>query len=258
MHDALLAFGPWMVVWLGAAGFVAGLVDAIGGGGGLITLPVLLGVGLDPHLALGTNKGQATFGAVSSALAFWRRGGIDRARAPIGLVCGMAGAIAGALVQLAVDPKPLRPIVLGLLVGAAVLLAVRPSPTPRSRSLSSPRAVLAAIALALGAYDGFFGPGTGTLLILAFVLAFGDPMTRASGNAKMTNLGSNLAAFATFALGGTIVWKVAVPMAVGNVVGANLGARLALRNGDRFVRVVVLVVVAGLLAKLGWDLLARR
>lgn len=255
-HD-VPALAPWTLGLLVLVGFAAGIVDAIGGGGGLLTLPALLGVGLDPHLALGTNKGQATFGAVSSALAFWRRGGIDRERAPLGFAGGLVGAVLGALAQLAIDPKPLKPIVLGLLIGAAVLLAARPHPSPKPRSLSSPRLVLGSIALAMGAYDGFFGPGTGTLLILAFVMTFGDSITRASGNAKVTNLASNLASFATFAIGGTIVWKIALPMAVGNAIGANVGARLALWRGDRFVRVVVLVVVAGLLAKVGWDVLRR-
>jgi uncharacterized membrane protein YfcA len=257
MTHEIPTLAPWVLALLVLVGFAAGIVDAIGGGGGLLTLPALLGVGLDPHLALGTNKGQATFGAVSSALAYWRRGGIDRERAPIGFLGGLVGAVLGALAQLAIDPKPLRPIVFGLLVGAAVLLAVRPTLTSKPRAPTSPRAVLGAIAVAMGAYDGFFGPGTGTLLILAFVLAFGDSITRASGNAKVTNLASNVASFATFAVGGTIVWKVALPMAVGNAIGAHIGARLALSKGDRFVRAVVLVVVAGLLAKVGWDFVKR-
>lgn len=253
-HDAP-ALAAWTVGLLVLAGFAAGVVDAIGGGGGMITLPALLGVGFDPHLALGTNKGQATFGAVSSALAYWRRGGIDRPRAPLAFLGGLAGAVLGALAQLAIDPKPLKPIVLGMLVFAGALMIARPKPREGHRARSRPRLVLASIALAMGVYDGFFGPGTGTLLILAFVWAFDDPITRASGNAKVTNLASNLASFATFALGKTIVWKVALPMAVGNAIGANVGARLALRGGDRFVRAVVLVVIVGLVARVAWDVL---
>ena len=106
----------------------------------------------------------------------------------------------------------------------------------------------------LGAYDGFFGPGTGSMLILAFVLVFGDSLTRASGNAKVVNLASNLAAFLLFARRGTILWTIALPMAAANAIGAAVGARLALRRGDRLVRWVVLVVVLAVVVKLSRDL----
>ena len=112
---------------------------------------------------------------------------------------------------------------------------------------------LAGIALGLGAYDGFFGPGVGSMLIVAFMLVFGDTITRASGNAKVVNLASNLAAVGVFAWRGTVIWSIAVPMAVANAVGASLGARLALSRGDRFVRWVVLVVVAAAMVKLAVD-----
>lgn len=242
---------PGVTALLCAASFAAGFVDAIAGGGGLLTVPALLATGLDPHLALGTNKGQSTFGAVASAAGFWRKGALDRKRALPAFVLGAAGAVLGALAQLAIDPKPLRPIVLGLLVFAAALIVA--SPKPRARGHASP-AILGAIALALGAYDGFFGPGTGSLLILAFVTLAGDAMTRASGNAKVVNLASNLASLVTFALRGTILWSVALPMAAANALGAWAGAHVAVARGDRFVRAVVLAVVVALLAKLGWDL----
>jgi hypothetical protein len=248
-----------------AAAFVAGLVDAIGGGGGLISLPALLAAGLPAPIAIATNKGQAIFGATSSFVAFWRRGGIDRARAPLGFVGGFVGAGLGALALLAMRPEPLRPLVIALLLVAAVVVLFG-----RAR-LSGPREVaagpgvggtrgaltLAAIALGLGAYDGFFGPGTGSMLIIAFALCFGDSLTRASGNAKVVNLGSNLAAFLLFAARGTIVWRIALPMAAANVAGAALGARVALTRGDRLVRAVVLLMVTAVAIKLSLDLAAH-
>ncbi len=233
------------------AGFGAGVVDAIAGGGGLITLPALLATGLPPHLALGTNTGQAVFGAVSSAASFWRRGAVDRPRAPAAFACGFVGSLLGALAQLALRPEALRPLVLVLLITAAVIVS-----WPRKSIGVDPEPIAhamvwgAVVALVIGAYDGFFGPGTGTMLIVALVLVFGDSLTRASGNAKVVNLASNLAALILFAARGTILWRIALPMAAANALGAFLGARLAVRRGDRFVRVVVLVVVAALVVKI--------
>ena len=109
-------------------------------------------------------------------------------------------------------------------------------------------------ALVLGAYDGFFGPGVGTMLIVAFVLIYGDPLTRASGNAKVVNLASNVAAFVLFAVRGNIVWPIALPMALSHVVGAWVGAHVAVTRGDRFIRGVVLAVVSALVLKLASDL----
>ncbi len=236
---------------LALAAFAAGFVDAVAGGGGLLTVPALLVAGLPPHAALATNKGQAVFGAVSSAISFWRRDGVDRARAPISFLAALAGSFLGAAAVLAVPPGPLKPIVLGLLLLAAIAV----SWPRRSRSFAAPRSrwLAAPIGVALGFYDGFFGPGTGSLLIVSFVVVFGDPMVRASGNAKIANLASSLAAVALFAWRGEVLWKIALPMAVANALGAAIGARTALRKGDGFVRAVVLVVVAALGVKILWD-----
>lgn len=252
---------PAVVASLVLAGFAAGLVDAIAGGGGLISLPALLAVGLPPQVAIATNKGQATFGAVASFASYWRLGNVDRTRAPVAFVAGFVGSCAGAAALLSVRPEPLRPVVIGLLLFAAVVVALRGRLQPRGvdvRALAHPMATVAAIGLGLGMYDGFFGPGVGSLLIAAFALVFGDSLLRASGNAKVVNLGSNLAAllvFTLFASRGTILWGVALPMAVANVAGATIGSRLALARGDRLVRVVVLCVVAAVVAKLVADML---
>jgi hypothetical protein len=240
------------------AGFGSGLVDSIAGGGGLVTFPALVAAGLPPHLALGTNKGQAVFGAVSSAVSYWRGGGLDRDRAALAVACGFAGSLLGAFTLLAVRPEPLRPIILVLLAGAAAVVLLRGRVKARARTPSHPRMVLAGIGLGLGAYDGFFGPGVGSMLIVAFMLCFGDSITRASGNAKVVNLASNVAAVAVFGARGTVLWAVALPMAVANGLGAALGARLALRHGDRFVRWVVLLVVLAAMAKLAVDFARAR
>ena len=247
---------PATVALLAGAAFVAGLVDAIAGGGGLVALPALLAAGLPPHVALATNKGQAVFGAAASAISFWRRGVIDRDRAPLGFAAGFAGSLLGAMGVLAVPLAPLRVVVIVLLViAAAVVLARRNvAAHPRELSAGARNAALAGIALVIGAYDGFFGPGTGSMLVVAFVVVFGDALTRASGNAKIVNLASNIAAVLLFAYHGVVVWSVALPMAAANALGAVTGAHLAVRNGDRLVRAVVLVVVAAIVVKLAVDL----
>jgi uncharacterized membrane protein YfcA len=234
---------------------LAGAIDAIGGGGGLIMLPALLAAGLPPQLALGTNKGQSVFGSAAALTRYARAGFIDRRRAPMELAAGFAGSLAGAALVLRLSPAVLRPVVLVLLVLAAVVLVLRPSArrppdAPPSRSL----VVALVIALTLGAYDGFFGPGTGTFLILLYVSLFGLTLQQASADAKVVNFASNLAAVVVFATRGTVLWGVALPLAAGQLAGGWLGAHTVVRGGDRVVRAVALVVVTALIAKLALDL----
>src|SRR4051794_15200069 len=146
---------PALIAALAAAAFVAGLVDAIAGGGGLVSLPALLAAGLPPHLALGTNKGQAVFGAASSAISFWQRGMVDRERAPVGFAAGFLGSLLGAWGVLAVPLGPLRVVVIVLLLVAAAIVLARRDVEPRARVMTAGarNGALAAIAVALGAYD---------------------------------------------------------------------------------------------------------
>jgi uncharacterized protein len=242
-----------VIAFLSLAAFAAGFVDAVAGGGGLITVPALLAAGLPPHTALATNKGQATFGAVSSFLSFRARGAVDGRRAPLAFGCGFLGSITGARVLLRVDAQPLRPLVVILLVLAAAVVVWPGKPTAgKQRSWSM--AALGPAAFGLGFYDGFFGPGVGTMLIVMFVLLFGDSLTRASGNAKTVNLASNLAALLLFAARDVVQWRIALPMAAANALGAFVGARLAIRRGDRFVRAIALIVFAVLVIKVVLDL----
>jgi uncharacterized membrane protein YfcA len=246
---------PLTALMAGAA-FLAGLVDAIAGGGGLVSLPALLAAGLPPQLALGTNKGQAVFGAATSAVTFWRRRMVDRDRAPLAFGAGLVGSYLGARGLLAVPLAPLRAIVMVLLVAAAAVVLARRQTPPRAvpRSPRATAGLLFGVAFSLGAYDGFFGPGAGSLLVIAFATLFGDRLTRASGNAKIVNLASNLAAVSLFAARGTVLWRLALPMAAANALGAATGAHLAVRNGDRLVRVVVALVVLAVVVKLAFDL----
>jgi uncharacterized membrane protein YfcA len=247
--------GVATIALLSLAGFGAGLVDSIAGGGGLITVPVLFSAGIPVPLALATNKGQASFGAISSFLSFWTRGEVDKRRALLGFAGGFLGSLAGALLLLRVPSKPLKPISLVLLMMAAGTL-VYPRKTGDGKEKPWAMAALLPISAALGFYDGFFGPGVGSMLIVTWVLVFGDALTRASGNAKVVNLASNLAALLVFVVKGAVIWKIAAPMAVANSCGSFAGARLAVKKGDRFVKTVVLGVVTLMVLKMAYELVA--
>jgi uncharacterized protein len=250
---------PALVAALALVALVAGVIDAIAGGGGLLTVPALLWAGLPPHLALGTNKGQSVFGSFAALVRFARSGLVDGRRARVTFPLGLAGSLAGAALVLRVPPSALRPMVLALLAGAALFVGLRRPgagrPVEQAPGREAPP-VEAGIALAVGIYDGFFGPGTGTFLIVAFVALLGDRLAQASASAKVVNFGSNLAAVILFAWRGVVIWKVALPMAAAQLAGGWLGAHLTVRRGDGLVRRVTVAVALALAAKLAWDMRA--
>jgi len=251
--DGLAALPPLGLPLLVGAAFAAGFVDAIAGGGGILTVPALLAAGLPPHLAFGTNKGQAVWGTAAALVKFARAGLVDRSRARPAFVAGIAGSLGGAQLVLLLPPATLRPLVLALLVVVAVWLALRRSPAAAPATTTTttrhPVPVAVAIAVVVGAYDGFFGPGTGTFLIVLHARLLGDALDRASANAA-----SNLAALALFASRGVVVWSVALPMALAQVAGGTVGSHVAIRGGAAVVRRVVLAVVVALVLKLARDL----
>ena len=248
---------PTALAFLVVTAFAAGIIDAIAGGGGLVTVPALIAAGLPPQLAIATNKGQSVFGSFTALLRFARGGMVDRERARICFPAGFAGSLAGAALLLLVKPDVLRPDVIGLLIFVAGFVTLRRGPPRATARVRPERARLAALAIAtvLGAYDGFFGPGAGTFLIVAFVSILGDGLARASGEAKVVNFASNLAGLIVFASHGVVVWAVALPMAAAQLAAGTLGAHLAVRRGDVFVRRILLVVVFALVLKLGRDFL---
>jgi uncharacterized membrane protein YfcA len=240
------------IALLSLAALGAGIVDAIAGGGGLITVPALLAAGLPAHQALGTNKGQSMWGSAAALVAFWRAGRVDRKQALFTFPIGFVGALGGATVVSAIDKNALKPIVIAMLIGAAVLLVVR-KPTREEDAGPTRWWIPALLALAIGAYDGFFGPGTGTFLIVGFVTLCGRSLVHASADAKVVNFASNLAAVTVFTMHGYVVWKIAVPMAGAQLLGGAIGAQLAMKGGERIVRGVVLCVSGALIVKLVLD-----
>jgi len=238
------------------AAFTGGTIDAIAGGGGLITVPALLAVGLPPHAALGTNKGQSVFGSFAAIVRYTHAGLIDGRISRISVPLGILGSLGGASLALLIRPEVLRPLVLVLLVAAAIVIG-----SGRVRltgSTSSPRPHLAlwiaGLALVTGAYDGFFGPGTGTFIIAGYVAIAHLALARASAEAKVLNFASNLTALVLFALHGAVFWRIALPMAAAQLAGGYFGAHLTVARGDRVVRVVAIAVVSALLVKIAIDM----
>jgi hypothetical protein len=241
---------PLLISVLTLAALGAGFIDAIAGGGGLITVPALLAAGLPPHLALGTNKGQSVFGSGAALVRFARAGLIEkRASVPL-FALGLLGSWVGAALALWLESAVLRPIVLVLLVAVTPLIFVRVRPAAFGSRLT--RLGPLALAVVVGAYDGFFGPGTGTLLILGFV-ALGRSPVAATAEAKVINFASNLAALSLFAYRGNVLLAVALPMAGAQLVGGHLGAHAAVRGGERVVKAVLTLVVVALVLKLARD-----
>lgn len=238
---------------LGAAGFLAGFVDSIAGGGGIITIPALLAAGLPPHLALGTNKLQSSFGSLTAALHY-RSGGLVRVRETLpGVAFTAAGAALGTVAIQRVSPGVLRhaiPVLL-LAVFAYVLLSPRVGAEDRP-ALFSRSLFYLLFGLGIGFYDGFFGPGTGSFWAFAFVAMLGLNLKTATAHTKVMNFTSNVVSLAFFALGGKVVLVPGLAMGAGEAAGALLGSKLVLVRGVRFVRVFFLAVVAATLARVVW------
>lgn len=238
--------------------FLAGLVDAVAGGGGLISLPAYLVAGLPPHYASATNKCGSVFGTAVSTFRFLRRGRYHRRAAAVSAVTALAGSALGSRLNLFLSERALHYVLIGLLPVIALFLLFHRDFGAESRvDKLSPGAVGAlagGIGLLLGAYDGFFGPGAGTFMILAFTGLCGFDLVTASGNAKVVNLCSNLAAFVSFALAGKVVWALGLPAAVCSIGGHYVGASLALKKGAKVIRPMFFVVLCLLLVKIVADL----
>jgi uncharacterized protein len=239
-----LSAGSYLLLLV--AGLVAGTVDAIAGGGGLITIPALLGVGLPVPFALGTNKFGATFGTTVAAVSFAKRGLVDVKDCWLGIAYTAMGAAGGAILVRLMDPALLGRFVPWLLGAIVVYMIFRPQlgEADRHHTLEAPL-FYAVFGLGLGFYDGFFGPGVGSFWIIAFVMVLGHNFMKASAHAKVMNLASNYTSLVIFVFGGLVAWGPGLAMGAGQLIGGRLGAHLAMTRGARFVRPIFLVM-AGL------------
>jgi len=245
---------PWHLPLLFGTGLVAGFVDAIAGGGGLITLPVLLNLGMDPKLALGTNKLQATFGSGSATVHFARAGTVALPDCQRGFVITFMGAALGSLLVQQLPRDVLAHAIPVLLVLVAVYFLLKPDLGAADAPPRLPRVWFdAGFGLVLGFYDGFFGPGTGTFWAVAFVLGLGFNLTRATGYTKVMNFASNLSSLLFFLLGRNVLFLPGLVMGLGQLLGARLGSHLVVVKGVKFIRPIFIAMVLAVTAKLLYD-----
>jgi uncharacterized membrane protein YfcA len=232
-----------IVCLLVAAALCAGFVDAIAGGGGLLTLPALLMAGLPPAEAIATNKLQGTFGVASSSLAFWRAGHIDFHSLVPAVAAVAVGAALGSVAVQAFDPSALRSAVPVMLLIVAAYFALVPQLGEGARKARVGRLAFAiGIAGPIGAYDGFLGPGAGSMYLIALVALNGTSLLSGIAGTKLLNLTSNVVALTVFSASGQVNYKVGMAMAVGQIVGARAGARAAMLHGAPLIRPLVVVI----------------
>ncbi len=256
---------PAILLFLGAASMVAGFLDAIVGGGGLITIPALmigfptagLPGGTPLPTILGINKVSSCTGTTMAALKFVKSGTLPWREMVWPVVASMLGACGGVALAYHVKGDFLRPLMLVLMVGMLLFTVLKPDlgklHAPKY-GLTHQRGLATLISLLLGFYDGFFGPGTGSLLIFLYVAVLGFDFLRSSALAKAVNWASNLAATVLFLWNGSWIPQAALAMAVGNGIGGWLGAHVALKKGSAWVRGVFIGVVGILILRLGWQM----
>jgi uncharacterized membrane protein YfcA len=261
MGELALSFGPELLLIAVAAG-LAGFVDAIVGGGGLVLLPALFAVYPQavPATLLGTNKGGAVWGTAWASVQYARRVVLPwHALAPA-VPAALLGSFLGAWAVTQVSADGLKRALPFVLAAVLVYTLVRKDLGQHHRPRFGGRAealAAAGLAVAVGFYDGFFGPGTGSFFVFLFVRALGYDFLHASASAKLLNTATNAAALVLFAAKGLVWWHLALVIALANVAGSLAGTRLALARGSGFVRHVFIAVVTALIAKTAYDAFLR-
>ena len=236
------------------AAFLGGFIDAIAGGGGLITLPAIMAMGVPPHLALGTNKLQRVFGSFTATLNFTKKGLIDYKECFVGIVFTFIGALVGATLILFLNANFLKIIIPFLLIAIFIYTLFMPKIGASDRAAKmNERLFYVIFGLILGFYDGFFGPGAGSFWMFAMVALIGLNLKKAVAHTKALNFTSNIVALGVFIAGGQILWLVGFLMAVGQILGAYFGSNLVIKKEVKFIRTMFLIVVAATICKLLFD-----
>ena len=249
-------------LWLltGLAGFAAGLLDSIVGGGGLILTPAMLNLhpGLNILQTIATQRTSSLLGTSVAAYNYFRHVVVERRIVLPALVSALVFSAIGVQFAKRIEPDVLKAVVLAVCVLLAVYTVMRKDLGLReSRRFAPEREALAAslVGAACGFYNGLIGPGTGTLLVFAFVSVIGLDFLKSSAVSKSTNVAADLSSWTVLAIGGFVQWTLAVPLIIGNMLGSYVGSHLAIRNGDRFIRMLFLAVVLALVARIAWSLL---
>lgn len=237
--------------------FLAGFVDSAAGGGGLISLPAYLFVGLPPHTAIGCNKFSASCGTTFSALRFFKNGAVDWKPALVSALCSFISSFIGIKIALKINPEVLKTALVIILPVIAILLLLKRNFGDEDTSKKLNRKKLFSLAvctgLAVGFYDGLVGPGTGTIAIIAFSAWMKYGLKTASGNAKILNLASNYASLIAAIVNGKVIYSIAIPAALCGIAGNYLGAGVALKKGAAFIRPLMIAVIILLFTKLFYD-----
>lgn len=235
--------------------FLASFVDSIAGGGGLISLPAYMLTGLPMHVAYGCNKVSACLGSAVSTVTFYKSAKIHMKSAVSAAVFSLIGAFIGSKINLYIDGELLRKIIIVVLPIVAVVVLFGGKRKTREHMLEGSAMYIASsgIGLVIGLYDGLVGPGTGTFLILAFTSIVGLDYVTASGGAKVANLASNFSSVVLFVASGNVYYALVVPATICSLAGGVIGSRLAIKMGGRFIRVILVVVLIGILGKLAYD-----
>ncbi|MEL7565901.1 MAG: TSUP family transporter [Dehalobacterium sp.] len=224
--------------------FLAGMIDSIAGGGGLISLPTYIASGLPVHTALGCNKFSSTFGTMVASVRFWKSKKVHIKTVVVSIVCALIGSAAGAKTVLYVNDHIIKIVLLIIIPIVVVFVALKKDFGLKNDADSlSQRQVMALtviIGLGIGFYDGFMGPGTGTFLIFSYTIMLRFDLVTASGNAKLVNLASNIGALITFLIHGQVYFALAVPAAFSGILGNFIGSGLALKNGSKIIKPVFL------------------
>ncbi len=247
----------WVVLLIGLGVFCASFMDAIGGGGGIISVPVYLLAGLPTHYALGTNKLSSCLGTVASTVRYIKNGFADWSLALPSIAFSLVGSHLGTRLQLLADERYLKYMLLLVLpVVAFVLLRQKRFPEERGEMAFAKRsAIVWTAALVIGTYDGFYGPGTGTFLLLIFCNLAKMDLRSASGNVKLVNLASNIGALITSAMAGKVLFPIGLIAAVFSMAGHYLGAGVTIKNGAKIVKPVIFLVLGLLAVKVLTELL---
>lgn len=241
------------LLFLTASAITAGFIDSIAGGGGLITVPALLAVGIPPHMALGTNKLQSTFGSGTAALHYGGSGLLKKEKLGVGVLFTLIGAALGTwLIQLipADFLNKLIPFIMLIMFFYTLLSPDLGKKEQHSRIHKGLFYMLAG--LTIGFYDGFFGPGTGSFWTITLVTMVGFDLKSATANTKVVNFTSNVVSLSVFLIGGKVIFIAGIAMAMGQVCGAWMGSHLVIRKGTKFVRIFFLLVVALTIIRMFW------
>lgn len=248
----------YIIILLCIAAFLAGFVDAIVGGGGLIQTPVALI--LLPNLAvasvIGSLKIPSFSGTALAAQQYLKKVNIDWKLLSIMAVAAFASAFFGSILLTRMHNDFMKPLLLVVLTFIAIYTFIKKdfgAHQAKEHSRITQLAFAVIISMLVGFYDGFIGPGTGSFFVLAFVTVLGFDFLHASANAKMVNLATNFGSICLFILKGKIIWAIAIPMAICNAAGGWVGAKLAIKKGNGFIRVFFLIVVIGTLIRFGYD-----